>query len=86
MRENNNNLILNCYCYPNICYILIIPAFGIVSHVISTFSGKPIFGQDGPLNNIVFNYLTAAHYVREQKIILYCTRITLLLTVFSHFD
>ena len=47
MRENNNNLILNCYCYPNICYILIIPAFGIVSHVISTFSGKPIFGYIG---------------------------------------
>jgi cytochrome c oxidase subunit 1 len=28
-------------------YILIIPAFGIVSHVISTFSGKPIFGYLG---------------------------------------
>jgi len=30
------------------CYILIIPGFGIVSHVISAFAGKPIFGQDGP--------------------------------------
>ena len=26
------------------CYILIIPGFGIVSHVISTFTGKPVFG------------------------------------------
>ncbi|RYE13937.1 MAG: cytochrome c oxidase subunit I, partial [Rickettsiales bacterium] len=28
-------------------YILIIPGFGIVSHVISTFSNKPVFGQLG---------------------------------------
>lgn len=28
-------------------YILIIPAFGIVSHVVSSFSGKPIFGYLG---------------------------------------
>jgi len=28
-------------------YILIIPAFGIVSQIVSTFSGKPIFGYIG---------------------------------------
>src|ERR1700733_12233523 len=28
-------------------YILIIPGFGIVSHVVSTFCGKPIFGYLG---------------------------------------
>jgi len=28
-------------------YILIIPGFGIISHVISTFSNKPVFGQLG---------------------------------------
>jgi len=28
-------------------YILIVPAFGIVSHIISTFSRKPIFGYSG---------------------------------------
>lgn len=28
-------------------YILIIPAFGVVSHVVATFSGKPIFGYLG---------------------------------------
>ncbi|MBS1758360.1 MAG: cbb3-type cytochrome c oxidase subunit I [Bacteroidetes bacterium] len=28
-------------------YILIIPGFGIISHVISTFAEKPVFGQVG---------------------------------------
>ena len=28
-------------------YILVLPAFGIVSHVISFFSQKPVFGQIG---------------------------------------
>lgn len=31
------------------CYIMIIPAFGIISHAISAFSGKQVFGLSGPL-------------------------------------
>jgi hypothetical protein len=39
-----------CAAGQNSCYILILPAFGIISHTVETFSRKSIFGQDGPKN------------------------------------
>ena len=47
-------------------YIIIIPAFGIISHVISTFSHKPVFGQLGMIYAIcsiaVLGFLVWAHH------------------------
>lgn len=48
-------------------YILIIPSFGIVSHVIATFSQKPIFGKIGMINAMsgiaVLGFMVWAHHM-----------------------
>jgi len=48
-------------------YILIIPGFGIISHVISTFSQKPIFGKTGMINAMsgiaVLGFMVWAHHM-----------------------
>ena len=58
---------------------MIIPGFGMVSHVISTFSGKPVFGyfkiQSSPYyNNFHLGYNNVTHYVREGQINIYNTK------------
>lgn len=58
-------------------YILIIPGFGIVSHIVSTFSGKPIFGYfNGPCYNMLSRCCDIAKYFKQgRRVILFSTKV-----------
>lgn len=62
---------------------MVIPAFGIVSHVVSQFSGKPVFGQDqdGPYTRSHFSVVFETDYMRERKTINICTNLLITLII-----
>ena len=74
--------------YNYYCYILVVPAFGIISHTISINSGRAVFGYFIKIMStlylsspfvFIFRYVqTATYYMQERCIILYSTLILLI--------
>jgi hypothetical protein len=50
-------------------YILIIPGFGVISHVLSRFSQKVIFGLIWPLEDKFYNIFSSMQYAICKKIV-----------------